>query len=314
MVAEATLEHDLKTQRYLAAFLLVLTGSNSLADYSVVIIEGLGGEQRYTEQFDKQVTAIEQASQTLTPDNHIRVFRASEPTRVSVLAYFDSLSSRLSATDTLAIYLVGHGSYDEHEYKFNLPGPDLTDSDLSVALDTLPNERVLLVNTSSSSGATAELLQNNKRTLILATRSGSERHATRFGIFFAEALSNKAADTDKNAIITAKEAFSYAARAVSDFYERDGLLSTEHARLEGDRADRFSLSRLGVVRTDDGDSELNRLAADRDTLNADIDVLRLAKDDMTPEDYQAQLLQKMLELARLEDAIEIREAEISPDD
>ena len=279
-----------------------------------MIIEGLGGEPRYIEQFDKQVVAIEQASRTLTKENRIRVFRASEATRESVLAYFESLSSRSSANDTLVIYLVGHGSYDDHEYKFNLPGPDLTDSDLATALDKQQHDRILLVNTSSASGATAELLLNDKRTLILATRSGSERHATRFGIFFAEALSSESADTDKNAIVTAQEAFTYAARGVSDFYERDGLLSTEHSRLEGDRADRLSLARLAEGRVNDADTELNRLAANRDALNADVDTLRLAKDTMTAEDYQQQLLQKMLDLARLEDAIEIREAEISQDD
>jgi hypothetical protein len=314
MAAKTTLEDDLNTQRCLAAFLLVLTGQSALAELNVVIIEGLGGEQRYTEQFDKQVTAIEQASRTLAGEKRLRVFRASEPTRVPVLAYLESLSSASSANDTLVIYLVGHGSYDDHEYKFNLPGPDLTDSDLATALDKLPNDRILLVNTSSSSGAIAESLQSDKRTLILATRSGSERHATRFGIYFASALSDESADIDKNEIITAKEAFDYATRGVSDFYERDGLLSTEHSRLEGDRADRFSLARLGEDRVDDGDSELRRLVAVRDAVNADVDNLRLSKDEMTPEDYQEQLLQKMLELARLEDAIEIRESEIRQDD
>ena len=191
MVAKKTLEYDSNMQRCLAALLVILSGSSALAEVDVVIIEGLGGEQRYTEQFDNQVTTIETASKTLTPDSRIHVFRASGPTRSTVLALFDSLSSASSAADTLVVYLVGHGSYDDHEYKFNLPGPDLTDGDLVAALDGLPNDRILLVNTSSSAGATAELLLNDKRTLILATRSGSERHATRFGIFFAEALTSQ---------------------------------------------------------------------------------------------------------------------------
>jgi hypothetical protein len=310
------MEHNLRIHGYFIsavpalAGLLVLATTPVLAELDVVIVEGLGGEPLYSEQFAEQVSALEHASQSLTANDRIRVFRVSDASKNSVLAHFDSLSSRSSADDTLAIYFVGHGSYDDHEYKFNLPGPDLTGDDIAAALDKQPNQHVLLVNTGSSSGATAELLLNDRRTLVLATRSGSERHATRFGIFFAAALSDDSADTDKNSIITAQEAFSYASRAVANFYERDGLLATEHARLEGDRADRFSVVRLNSQRRASSDDEITRLTADRDALNSEVETLRLRRDEMAAEEYQAELLQKMLQLARVEDAIEIRETEL----
>jgi hypothetical protein len=310
------MEHNLRIHGYIVpiflalAGVLVLAATPALAELDVVIVEGLGGELLYSEQFDEQVSALAQASQSLTASDRIRVFRASDANRISVLAHFDLLSSQSSADDTLAIYFVGHGSYDDHEYKFNLPGPDLTGDDIAAALDKQPNQHVLFVNTGSSSGATAELLLNDRRTLLLATRSGSERHATRFGIFFAAALSNDSADTDKNSIITAQEAFSYASRAVANYYERDGLLATEHARLEGNRADRFSVARLNSRRQASSDDEITRLTADRNALNSEVEALRLRRDEMEADEYQAQLLQKMLDLARLEDAIEIREMEL----
>ena len=310
------MEHNLRIHGYSILVYLVLAGilmlaaTPVLAELDVVIVEGLGGELLYSEQFDEQVSALEQASQSLTANDRIHVFRASDTSKISVLAHFDMLSSRSSADDTLAIYFVGHGSYDDHEYKFNLPGPDLTGDEIAAALDKQPNQHVLFVNTGSSSGATAELLLTERRTLVLATRSGNERHATRFGIFFADALSSDGADTDKNSIITAQEAFAYADRAVANFYERDGLLATEHARLEGDRADRFSVARLNSQRQASSDDEITRLTADRDALNSAVEALRLRKDEMEAEEYQAQLLEKMLELARLEDAIEIREMEL----
>jgi hypothetical protein len=316
VVAATALEHNLRIHDYIIPVLpalagvLMLVATPAMAELDVVIVEGLGGEPLYTEQFDEQVSALEQASQSLTTNDRIRVFRASDASKISVLAHFDLLSSRSSADDTLAIYFVGHGSYDDHEYKFNLPGPDLTGDDIAAALTKQPNENVLFVNTGSSSGATAELLLNDQRTLILATRSGSERHATRFGIFFTAALSDDSADTDKNSIITAQEAFAYADRSVANFYERDGLLATEHARLEGNNANRFSVARLNSQRQASSDDEITRLTADRDALNSEVEALRLRKDEMTAEEYQAQLLQKMLELARLEDAIEIREMEL----
>ena len=61
--------------------------------------------------------------------------------------------------DQLSVYLIGHGSYDEHEYKFNIAGPDLTDSDILEALNQVPSGNQVLVNTSSASGAGGELWQ-----------------------------------------------------------------------------------------------------------------------------------------------------------
>ena len=132
--------------------------------------------------------------------------------------------------------------------------------------------------------------------------------------FFTEALASDSADTDKNSIITAQEAFAYASRSVSDFYEREGILATEHARLEGTLAGRFSIARLDNQRATPEDAENAGLIADRDSLNAEVEALRLGRDDMTADEYQSLLLQKMLELARLEDAIEIRELELRQDD
>ena len=184
MAAATSLEHNLR--RYAPTLLLILALSTcpALAELNVVIIEGLGGEQRYVEQFDKQITALKHASLSVTSNDRVRVFRTSDADRNSVLEYFEFLSSQSSADDTLSIYLVGHGSYDDHEYKFNLPGPDLTGEDIATTLGNQPEQNILLVNTSSSSGAIAELLQGERRTLVFATRSGSERHATRFGLFF----------------------------------------------------------------------------------------------------------------------------------
>jgi hypothetical protein len=90
-----------------------------------------------------------------------------------------------------------------------------------------------------------------------------ERHATRFGSYFAAALDDPTADIDKNQIISAAEAFSFAERQVDDYFERNGQLATEHPRLEGERADRFGLARLGAPRLATDDRVLNELIEDR---------------------------------------------------
>lgn len=309
------LEHDLnswvKTIGVTLGATMVLVPAVALSAMHVVIIEGLGGESRYTEQFSEQIAAIESAAQSLTTSERIRVFRADEASRDAVLQFFEKLKSQIADDDQLALYLIGHGSYDDYEYKFNIQGPDLTGEDLAGMLDGMPETSQLLVSTGSASGAIAELVASDNRMLILGTRSGAERHATRFGIYFAAALDDPTADLDKNQLVSAAEAFSFAERRVDDYFERNGQLATEHPRMEGERANRFNVARIGSARPDSDDGVLAELISGRDELNARVDSLRLDQDNMTPADYRSRLLQNMIELAETEEAIEQRERELS---
>lgn len=321
MVAAPPLEIDLNPAsrriaplpRCAAIAALLLVAGIARSEIHVVIVEGLGGEPRYTEEFGDQSRSLEQAARTLTDPANIRVFAAEDARRDAIRAWFDELAGNLEAGDRAMIYLVGHGSWDDHEYKFNLPGPDLTGADIRAALEALPAGERLLVVTGSASGALAERLADLDLAAVFATRSGVERHATRFGSYFAEALSAPAADTDKNGVITADEAFGFATRRVADYFERESRLATEHARLEGDGADRLAVARLSAMRpaAPAADAELERLFDERTTLNARIDELRLRRDDMEADAYRAELLDRMLELARLEDAIEARQRELA---
>ena len=314
MDAAPPLEHDLNYFRKSIGVLLIVVPAAALSEMHVVVIEGLSGEPRYAEQFGEQVAAIESAAKSLTGDSQIRVFRADEVSRDAILQYFENLKTGSSGSDQVALYLIGHGSYDDHEYKFNIEGPDLTGEDIAGMLDSLPSTSQLLVNTSSASGAMADLAQDDNRMLIHGTRSGVERHATRFGNYFAAALTDPTADIDKNQIVSAAEAFSFAERQVDDYFERNGQLATEHPRMEGDRADRFGVARLGSVRPSTDDTVLTELIAERDALNARIESLRLDQENMTLADYRSELLRNMVELAETEEAIENREQELGLDE
>lgn len=295
----------------IAALLLPLPG---LAEFHVVVVEGLAGEQAYARQFEQQISAISTASRTMADEDNVHVLRSDDATRDAVLDHLGSLTSGMQADDHFALFLIGHGSYDDYEYKFNISGPDLTGEDIAAALDQLPANNQLLVNTSSSSGAISDLVSSDNRIVILATRSGSERHATRFGNYFATALSDSSADIDKNDAISVAEAFDFAERQVSDYFEHNNQLATEHPQLHGDNAERLALARLDVSRPVIVDTTLASLIADRDEMNAEIASLRLARDEMPVTEYQSELLDKMLKLARLEDAIEARQGELGADE
>lgn len=308
------MELDLKPLPRILVALLAIAPALSAAQLNVVVIEGLGGEERYAEDFALQVDQAERAAATMTDQERIAVFRAAEVSRERILDHFESLGSTLGDGDRLAVYLIGHGSYDDHEYKFNIAGPDLTGADLAGMLDGVAVSDQVIVNTSSASGAVLDSLESDGRIVIVATRSGVERHATRFGAYFAGALDDPGADLDKDRVITAQEAFDFAARQVTDFFENNGQLATEHARMSGEHASRFGLSRLEPRRPDVDDPELNEMIAVRDALAARIDELRQDRGDMNAEDYRSQLLEHMLELALLEEEIEQRRGELSVED
>lgn len=313
MAVATPLGFDMNGRRVLIAVTMAmhLTSNDASAASTVVIVEGLGGNPQYTTEFAGQVDAISAAAATLSPTPAIQVFRADSASRDGIIDFFSGLATSMSANDLLTVYLIGHGSYDDHEYKFNIAGPDLTDADILNAMGSVPSGNQVLVNTSSASGAGAELWADERRVVVTATRSGSERHATRFGTRFAAALGNDSADIDKNQVVSVQEAFDYAARAVKDYFESSGQLATEHPRLSGDRAARIGLARLNAARPASQDGRLRELVAARDEINGRIEALRLRRDSMPANAYQDELLGVMLELAEAEEAIEQREEVLS---
>jgi hypothetical protein len=302
----------LETDLTRVGFILLLLPIVVAAELHVIAVEGLGGTEEYTQRFSEEVAKLELAAESITTSEHMRVFAGEEATEENILAHFDALAAIVNADDRVVIYLIGHGSYDGYEYKFNLPGPDLTGEQLVELLDALPSNNQLLVNTSSASGATLDALTNETRVVITATRSGSERNATRFGSSFVAALEDPAADINKNNAISAQEAFDYAARQVTDYFEFRGQLATEHPQLKGERAARFTLARLEVPEPAGDDPELGLLFEQRDQLDGRIEELQLRKDELTTDEYYTQLQQLLLELARVGDRIDqINEADDS---
>ena len=211
--------------------------------------------------------------------------------------------------------LIGHGTFDGLEYKFNIPGPDLSSVELAALMDKVQAKRQLLVNTTSSSGGSMAALRRQDRVVVTATRAGTEKNATLFARYFVEALRDSAADTDKNEIISALEAFKYADQKTVKFYETQKRLATEHAILEdtgkgdgvrnpsaengqGLLATRFPLLKLGAAQAAAKDPEKLKLLAKKEEVESQIDKLKYQKAAMDVADYRKQLGALVLELAR----------------
>ena len=78
----------------------------------------------------------------------------------------------------------------------------------------------------------SSFLRKPNRVVITATKAGTEKNATVFARYWAEALRDPAADVDKNESISALEAFHYAQHKTTEFFDTQKRLATEHSVLE----------------------------------------------------------------------------------
>jgi hypothetical protein len=177
----------------------------------------------------------------------------------------------------------------------------------------LPAREQLVVATGSSSGALQDMLKAPQRVVLTATRGGGERNATRFGAEFAAALSDPAADADKNGSVSAQEAFDFTQKRVQDFYQREVRIASEHAVLAGGRAATVSVARVagtslagtlsgsaGAVGGAEAGTPPVADTPERRALLESIDTVRGRKTELRPDDYYAQLEPLLVKLARMD--------------
>jgi len=220
------------------------------------------------------------------------------------------------------LVLIGHGTWDGKQARFNLRGPDFTAGELAAWLQPV-RRPVVVVNTASASAPFLMALAATNRVVITATRSGDELNYARFGEHLAPALTDPASDLDKDGQTSLLEAFLTASARVAEFYKTEGRLATEHALVDdngdglGTPADWFRGVRA-VKKPKEGKLDGLRahqihllpspgekalpldLRARRDALEARVAELREAKASLPEEDYYRQLEAILLELARLQ--------------
>jgi hypothetical protein len=284
---------------------------------SAVIIVGAGGEPEYAKQFEQWTTELRSAlSERFGFDmQNLTVLANAKATDVKDT--FTQLKSKLDVNNVLFVFLIGHGSFDGKEAKFNLVGPDIAASEYNALLTALPTKRVVVFNMASASGEFVKSLSAKGRIVITATKSGQEANATRFAGFFIAALKATDADTDQDGHTSVLETFVYANRLTADFYTRAGRLATEHALLE-DNGDG-----VGQEKPEGGEGLLARatyldslsvneaaataatgkLLRERTRLEAEIEQLIARKGNMAEAEYEASLERLFIELAKVNRSI-----------
>lgn len=276
----------------------------------VLIVRGADGEDKYTGKFDAQVKAWQEAA-------------SKGGVQSQVITSLEALKTILQAQQNktegaLWLVMIGHGTFDGREAKFNLVGPDFNLAQTVEWVKPLKRE-VVVVNTASASGAFIQPLAGPKRVIVSATKSAGEVYYARFGEHMARAITGlPEADLDEDQQVSLLESFLYASRQTADFYVTEGRIATEHALLEdngdgvGTRAEIFEGVRakdpkadgaralqLALVLNEDEMKLSEEVRAKRDALENKVRALALRKAEMKPDDYYRELEGLFVEIAKL---------------
>jgi hypothetical protein len=317
------LKLSLRSFGFIIATLAPLVLAAQTDQPAVVLVFGAPGEPEFRSNFVQQV----QLWDKICNRAEAKVVRigldTNEPAKDRELLKQAVAAEQTNSFGALWLVFVGHGTFDGKEARFNLRGPDISDTELAEWLK--PFQRPLVVvNCASGSAPFLKTLSGTNRVIITATRSGNELNFTRFGQYFAKALDDPETDLDKDGQVSLLEAFLMASRRVSEFYRAEGRLITEHALIDdngdgqGTPADWFRGVRATKKAKDGASLDGTRanqvhlvlskeelaLAAEvrarRDALELSVAKLRESKNQMPEADYYRQLETLLLELGRLQ--------------
>ena len=290
---------------------------------TVVIVVGADGEADYKAGFAAQVPLWERAA-TQTGAKSVTVGIVAGLAGETDWAHLErTLESEPKAgAGELWVVLIGHGTFDGKESKFNLRGPDLGAGELAEWLK--PFSRPLaVINTASASAPFIGKMSGPNRVVVTATRTGKEQNFARFGPYLAEAIGDPKSDLDQDGQTSLLEAFLSASARVREFYKTEGRLATEHALLDdngdglGTPAEWFRGTRatkqakdgaaldgtrarnLALVRSEAEAKLTPEQRARRDGLERAVEALRETKGKAVEADYYRELERLMLELARV---------------
>jgi hypothetical protein len=290
----------------------------------VLIVVGAHGSDEYRKDFTSEANLLhdvcEKSGATsevigLTPDGE----GAPDGERLKAAI------EKVVATPGKALWLVliGHGTFDGRDAKFNLRGPDITAADLAGWLKPMKGE-LAVIQTASASAPILKALAGPNRVLISATKSADQIFYTRFGRFFAQAISGGTeADLDRDKQVSLLEAFLWSSKQVEKFFETEGRLATEHSLIEdngdgvGTRAEMFTgvrltkppeggktgdgqLARQWCLAQNDDDAKLTEAQRkQRDELERQVEALRAKKGKMPEPEFYRELEKLMLDIARV---------------
>ena len=311
--------------RVLVVIGVMLAASNVVAaDRYALIVSGAAGGDQYAEKYTAWRTAI---TATLVErfkypaDRVVVLADGDEPdvrksTRENVRQALADFRKRMTKDDQLLVLLIGHGTtaVEGDEAKFNLVGPDLTAGEWAELIRPIAG-RVVFVNTTAASFPFLKKMAGRNRVVLTATDSSAQQFETVFADYFVKAFGVDGADVDKSGRVSMWEAFSFESAGVRGFFEQKGQLPTERPLLDdtgagiGREATQTqgtdgALARVTYLQPEPplvlpADAAQAALVRRRAELEAQLEELKARKENMPPDQYDAELEKILIEIARV---------------
>ena len=289
---------------------------------TVIVVVGAPGEANYEKDFQKWAENWEKAASRAGAREVTIGLKESAEGSDRELLKKTLANESTNGMNELWVVLIGHGTFDGKEAKFNLRGPDFSAEELASWVKPI-HRPMAIINCASASGSFLGKLSAPDRIVVTAAKSGNEQNFARFGQYLSEAMTDLRADLDKDGQVSLLEAFLYASREVAEFYNLEGRLATEHALLDdngdglGTPADWFRgvravkkasekalldgvrANQFHLVRSEDEGKLSPEIRGRRDELERSIAKLREEKSSLGEDAYYQKLEALLVEMARL---------------
>jgi hypothetical protein len=302
----------MKLRLIFAAFFIVGAIPNALlADSSALILRGVAGSQEHEAKFAKWTAGTQKAliDKFGFSADRVLVLIDKQTAQAEIQKAFATLKQQLKPQDTFFLFMIGHGSGEEGQYKFNIFGPDYTADDYNKLLATLNVGKIVIVAATPASGAGLDKFAGKNRVVVAATRSGQENNDIVFYDYFLEALQSNAADEDKDQKVSIWEAFKYAVAGTERFYKDEGRLATEHPMISDNGTEKTDakakepplLARTTSFVVDrpivSSDPKMQALLNERKEIEQKIEGLTINKNSMPAAEYDKQREDLLVQLA-----------------
>lgn len=290
---------------------------------TVLVVVGAPGEAEYGIQFRQWADQWKAAAAKGSAAFHgIGLDPEGGETDRDRLKKFLAEQATVPGAEPLWVVLIGHGTFDGKEARFNLRGPDLSPRELGEWLAPVKRP-VVVIDCASASGPFLNTLSGPNRIVVTSTRSGHESNYSRFGGYMAGAITDPAADLDKDGQVSLLEAFLTANSRTAEWYKAETRLATEHPLLDdnGDKlgtppdwfqgvratkrpkdgavADGLRAQQMCLVPSDRERAIPPQVRKRRDELELSLAALRDQKSRLGEDEYYSRVEKVMVDIARL---------------
>lgn len=152
--------------------------------------------------------------------------RENQATAEAVTEAMNTFASTARRRDRFVLYYAGQANAVAQTLRLNLPGPDVTGTDIARLLDQIKTKSHLIVLDCPCAALAAKALTGPGRVVVCASTE-AQAYSTRFGLHFVPALARPETDADGDGKVSVLEAFTAAAREIEQWYRDRGVLATE---------------------------------------------------------------------------------------